>query len=162
MDNKEKKFGFKILVYLVLILYISILISILIFKNGDASILSGFMNNKSFIEKLSFAQVIPFATIKEFIFDAPTYSIAIRNLLGNIIIFCPLGFLLPIAFTRLSNWKKIFIVSLGISLLIEVIQLITGYGFFDVDDLILNVFGAMIGYFVYKLFVKNIMKNKRL
>ncbi|WP_415340200.1 VanZ family protein, partial [Clostridium perfringens] len=50
--------------------------------------------------------------------------------------------------------ESIFIVSFGISLTIELIQLLTGLGFFDVDDIILNVLGGIIGYLILKISIK--------
>ncbi|NEZ77239.1 VanZ family protein [Clostridium botulinum] len=161
LDNKQKKFGFKFIIYLISIIYVLALIYILLLKNGDAFILANYINQKSFSEKLSYAQLVPFITIKEFIFESPSYLITIKNLLGNIIIFFPLGFLIPSVFLRLNNWKKVFIVVFFSSLLIELIQLITGLGFFDVDDLILNTLGGMIGYYIYKLVTVNVLKIKK-
>ncbi|MBI5978599.1 VanZ family protein [Clostridium perfringens] len=159
MSTKQKNIVFKVIIYLIFILYILSLIYILLFKNGDAFILSQYINKKSFIEKLSYAQLVPFTTIKEFIFEAPTYLIAIKNLVGNIIIFCPLGFLLPLISMKLNSWKKVILIIFLISFLIESIQLVTGLGFFDVDDLILNTLGGIIGYWIYKLFKNFIVKK---
>lgn len=144
-----------IMLLLIFILYIVSIIYILIFKNGDSFIFFKYMNQKSFQEKLSYAQLIPFSTIKDFIFNSPSYLIAIENLLGNILIFSPLGFLLPIIFSKkINNIAKIIIITFILSLTIEIIQLFTGLGFFDVDDLILNTLGGSLGYCLYKFIIK--------
>ncbi|ELU5588803.1 VanZ family protein [Clostridium perfringens] len=54
----------------------------------------------------------------------------------------------------MHNVGSIFIVSFGISLTIELIQLLTGLGFFDVDDIILNVLDGIIGYLILKISIK--------
>ncbi|MGU8605254.1 VanZ family protein, partial [Clostridium perfringens] len=64
------------------------------------------------------------------------------------------GFLIPLLFKKIHNVGSIFIVSFGISLTIELIQLLTGLGFFDVDDIILNVLGGIIGYLILKILVE--------
>ncbi len=74
--------------------------------------------------------------------------LTITNLLGNVAIFMPLGFL-----EALANEKNSFLrTSLDgflLSLLVEICQMITRIGTFDVDDLILNTLGTMIGYLVF-------------
>ena len=71
------------------------------------------------------------------------------NVLGNILLFLPIGILVP----PVSGWRKWYktaLISFGSSLLIELIQLVTRRGYFDPDDVILNVAGAMIGYGLLK------------
>ncbi len=79
------------------------------------------------------------------------------NLLGNIVLFLPIGFLFP----AVTDWKKLWrtvAAGIGFSLLIETIQLITSRGCFDFDDVILNSLGCVIGYGIHraarKLFTK--------
>ena len=154
MNNIKINKEFKIAIYLIFIVYILLLINILLFKNGDAFLLLNFIGKKSFLEKFSYSQLIPFDTIKIFIFDSPSYLVSIENLFGNIVIFCPMGFLMPLLFKKIHNVISIFIISFGISLIIELIQLLTGLGFCDVDDIILNVLGGIIGYLILKILVK--------
>jgi glycopeptide antibiotics resistance protein len=79
-----------------------------------------------------------------------------NNLGGNIIGFIPLGILLPMLFVWLRNFWKIILAGIFISLAFETTQLLTGLGVFDIDDIILNTTGAIIGYIVY-LILKKIM-----
>ena len=69
------------------------------------------------------------------------------NVLLNIVMFFPFGFLLPIIWRRLRKWYFSIPAGLGFSLLLEVLQLIFSRGVFDVDDLFCNTLGAVIGYF---------------
>jgi len=74
------------------------------------------------------------------------------NILGNLVAFMPLGLIVPIVFKRKETYYFFHIVVLWafiISLSIEIAQLVMSVGSFDVDDLILNTFGAMIGYWIY-------------
>lgn len=79
-----------------------------------------------------------------------------RNVVGNLIMFMPYGFFVSY-FLKLDQKRQIFWMSLLVSVTIEVTQLIIGR-VFDVDDIMLNVCGGMLGYFVYRLIHK--FKNK--
>lgn len=83
---------------------------------------------------------------------------SLMNLLGNIIAFMPFGILVPMISQKERRTYMIFLLTLEFSLIIEVIQLFTTRGSFDVDDLLLNVGGGLLGYTVYK-FVRNIGKS---
>lgn len=63
----------------------------------------------------------------------------------NTAMFVPLGILLPLVFRKKINWKKIVLVGGGFSLVIEMTQLFEGR-YAEIDDLILNTLGAVIGY----------------
>lgn len=76
----------------------------------------------------------------------------IRNIVGNILIFFPYGYFIGKYFTHDNKLLSIFLVLLA-SVSIEVTQLYIGR-VFDVDDIILNVIGGAIGYFIYLSFQK--------
>ena len=96
----------------------------------------------------------PFHTIRLFlkVLDSRIYSTtAIINLGGNVILFIPLGFFLPRVFPALGKfWRTILTTTLIITA-VELTQLFTLLGSCDVDDLILNVMGAALGYVFHKL-----------
>ena len=95
--------------------------------------------------------IIPFRTIFNYIseFDS-LYSNKqiLLNLLGNVFAFIPMAFFLPLLFEKTKKIKKFTITMLIIIFGIEVLQLITTSGRFDIDDFILNLFGALSGYIV--------------
>ena len=68
------------------------------------------------------------------------------NVLLNIALFMPLGFLLPLLAQKFKNGLVMLITGFGGSLLIELTQLALGRGMFDVDDLFTNTLGAMLGW----------------
>ena len=77
----------------------------------------------------------------------------IINLLGNIVAFMPYGFWAPIIKkASCKNGWNVFFWSFRFSLVVEVIQLVTKTGAFDVDDLMLNTIGGLLGFAVYKMF----------
>lgn len=79
------------------------------------------------------------------------------NFLGNIILFIPIGFLLPLLFRRLVRFPLTILAGLCISIFIEVMQLPQNRSS-DVDDLWLNTLGAFIGYLVYLFVLKGFPK----
>lgn len=66
----------------------------------------------------------------------------------KIIIMIPLPILLVGVSKRNFSFKKIIVIGMIISLLREFVQLITKFGIFDIDDIILNLVGCIIGYFI--------------
>ena len=77
------------------------------------------------------------------------YSVKnIANVLLNVAMFVPLGFLLPLLWKLCRKWYVAIPSGFGFSLAIELIQLLTRRGVCDVDDLFCNTLGAVIGYFL--------------
>ena len=74
-----------------------------------------------------------------------------RNLFGNLALLLPLGLLGPIALPALDRWWRIALVALLYSVAIELIQRLVPARSADVDDVIVNVAGALIGYAVFSL-----------
>ena len=75
------------------------------------------------------------------------------NLIGNIILFIPFGFMFPLLTSRRRTALLTFLTATLFILLIEFIQLITVWGIFDVDDYILNILGVMIGWILQKILI---------
>ncbi len=85
----------------------------------------------------------------------------IVNIFGNVLAFVPFGFVLPII--SISNRKllNITLLSLEFSLTIELIQLIFKVGIFDVDDILMNTMGGILGgicFIICRKLVKSIRK----
>ena len=77
------------------------------------------------------------------------YSVKkMANVMLNIAMFIPLGFLLPLAWEKFRKWYLSVPTGFAASLAIELIQLLTHRGVCDVDDLFCNTLGAAIGYFL--------------
>lgn len=71
----------------------------------------------------------------------------------NILMFVPLGFLVPLIWREMGKISYITLTGLGFSFLVEVSQLFTYRGT-DVDDLIVNTLGTIFGFFLYTLWNK--------
>ena len=74
------------------------------------------------------------------------------NLFGNVIIFIPFGFFLPMASKYRSCFATLFW-SFGLSLCVETFQLLTKVGSFDVDDILLNTIGGVAGHIIFVICV---------
>jgi glycopeptide antibiotics resistance protein len=73
-------------------------------------------------------------------------SFWMRNLLGNLALLLPLGLLGPIAVPALDRWWRVAILALLVSTAIELTQLLVPDRSADIDDVIVNVLGALLGY----------------
>lgn len=134
----------KVFLWLGFMLYIALLVQVILIKHLPLSFL---IQNLKLGLNFNHINIIPFATIVDY-FAFGNKVISVENLVGNMIIFIPLGFLLPILIEKFRKITILLLVSLGFSLSFETIQLLYPMlGSFDVDDLILNTFGALLGYF---------------
>ena len=77
-------------------------------------------------------------------------SLFYRNVFGNMILFLPFGLSLGLFF-KTDKFRYVIILSLITSISIELTQLVIGR-VFDIDDVILNVLGAIIGFVIYRFF----------
>lgn len=65
---------------------------------------------------------------------------------GNVLLFIPLGIILPLCFERMNVWWRTVLFGFGISLGIELVQLFFRLGLFEFDDIFNNTFGTLLGY----------------
>lgn len=71
------------------------------------------------------------------------------NLAGNVVAFIPFGVFLPSLFAKCRKVLPTVLLSFECSLTVEIIQLVGKVGSFDVDDILLNTLGGLLGYIVY-------------
>ena len=76
-----------------------------------------------------------------------------KNTLLNILLFVPLGFLLPAIWEEYDSLKKVLLIGLGLSFMIEILQIFT-FRLTDIDDLITNTAGAILGYCLLNVLYK--------
>ena len=88
------------------------------------------------------------------------YKAVFLNVVGNVIAFMPFGFLLPPLMNYKTNWFVTTIWAFLFSLFVETIQLFFRLGSFDVDDMLLNTIGGLLGYIICIL-LKGIKGKKR-
>lgn len=100
------------------------------------------------------ARIFPiWVNFKPFVhlFDYPTMKEALLNLIGNVTMFIPLGIIWPAVFGKLNTHWKVITAGVGVSLTIELLQLPFFGRASDIDDLILNSTGYLLGYGIYLL-----------
>ena len=86
-----------------------------------------------------------------YLFDYPIFREALINFIGNTAMFIPLGIVWPSVFKKLDTHGKVIAAGVGYSLLIEIFQLPFFDRVSDIDDLLLNSLGFLMGYGIYLL-----------
>lgn len=118
-----------------------------------------FTNFQEKINEISI-NLIPFNKLKEFL-EIVIYESRVEYLLieilGNIIVFIIIGFMLPLLWRKFENIKLVLIMCLICSVTIETIQLMLPRCS-DVDDIIMNIIGGIIGYGLYIIVKKGLTK----
>ncbi|WP_017414309.1 VanZ family protein [Clostridium tunisiense] len=69
-----------------------------------------------------------------------------RNIILNILMFAPIGFMLPLIFKKCEKWYITYLTGFVSALFIETLQLISKRGIFELDDIVNNTLGCIIGY----------------
>ena len=169
-DNKPMKINLWIFFTLYIILLVTLTLFDSMWGRNGLSFINWFSDEFVYFLKHSI-NLIPFKTIIEFVkeFNSMYSSRTILlNLFGNFIALMPMAFFLPLLFKKQNKFKNFLITNILIVFGIEIIQLLTASGRFDIDDIILNVSGATLMYFILKIkdvnkLIKNIFlleKNK--
>ncbi|MEK4330434.1 VanZ family protein [Paenibacillus sp. FSL R7-0312] len=156
---KAKRTGGRVLhivMYLLFGVYLLFVMQIVLFKTIPVTSMFDLDS------QLRSINVIPFHTIAGFVTNETMGSMrALANILGNIVIFIPLGL-----FVSYQGHGKSFrvkaIIILSVSLALEMVQYILALGSSDVDDILLNFAGGMLGIAVYKGMSRMIYSRQRL
>ncbi|KRF04779.1 hypothetical protein ASG89_20970 [Paenibacillus sp. Soil766] len=154
---KQMKVWNEMLLSALFAFYMYVLFKVILFKFSSIDLpflwqlLQRNIENPEHIQnRLEFANFKPFVSITNNIQSLSQHDLV--NLFGNIAIFLPYGMFLVL----ISRHKKMSLFgallrSVGLSLCLEGLQLVLSMGSFDVDDLILNGLGGIVGYSVIKL-----------
>ena len=109
--------------------------------------------------------LIPFKTIfeqivgrNEVVSQIDIADVSILNLLSNIFLFSPIGFFVPLINERYISLKKIILSGVSTSCVVEVIQLFIGRSC-DIDDVILNTCGVVIGFIIFKVYKRIVLSR---
>ena len=134
------KKGLGIIYWFILLFYLFLLIDTVFFSR----------------DSLRSVNLIPFNSIKEYIMvdnGFGEYRLVDMNIWGNVLMFIPLGIYILVHGKKLSLTKCVLLI-IGSSVFIEIIQYIFARGATDIDDVILNTLGGVIGIGIYKIFAK--------
>lgn len=137
---------------LLFVVYIIFVLKVIVFKYPYEQ-LRAIMNtwSKAVIwEGLDTANFTLFKTIHMYI-DYSYMLNSFENLAGNVVVFIPFGVLLPHIWKKFRNFADILLAGFVFSLGIEMFQLLSAFGAFDVDDILLNCVGVVAGYVIYML-----------
>lgn len=139
-------------ILLLFVLYLALLVAVIVFKVGTEP----FSDHTDLIigSPETAINLKPLYTLRRYWHirhEINFRTMAVRNLAGNIIPFIPLGIFLPLLWRDRHAFIFTLIAALNIILLIELSQLVFRRGIFDIDDIILNAAGVIVGYLVYRL-----------
>lgn len=165
--NKVQIYWLKEMIIFLFVIYISLVISVTLFP-----LPLGFQYEYETLFRN--INIVPLVTIINNISQIGTayngdvlfmISLIVRNVGGNILLFIPLGFLAPIVWKKAKGLKSIIFLGLAVSITIELLQLLEsfsgGWGrVTDIDDVICNVLGTVIGYYIYAFISKTGEKLK--
>lgn len=133
---------YSLIVYMVSLIYITIF---------------SYQPNSSILERNYFLNIKPFNWLSN-ITDVEK-SFIIRQIIYNIFLFIPYGLLLPAAVEKLRKCSRIIIVVMITTISIEVIQYFIGRSA-DIDDIIMNLLGGILGYCLFLMLNKCFCKIK--
>lgn len=140
---KEIKMASRNITIMALILYLLLLLYLTLF--------SPFFGRMSYHRDIN---LLPFATISRYLNFSSSIGSAIINLGGNIIAFTPIGVLLPMVLKNRLHFYLLIGITIATSVSIEICQYGLSVGVLDIDDVILNLAGGLLGYFIYKMIQK--------
>lgn len=149
------------LIYIITIFYLTLFDEIygrqgFVIIEWDKKLLNTYLTN-------SF-NIVPFKTIKLFVYGYINHIVSFKsfciNIIGNVIAFMPCGLFLPLIFKKINKYYKFLIIMILGIILIELLQFITMSGACDIDDLILNLIGASIVYWVINIkYINKLIKK---
>lgn len=140
------------------VLYLLLLVTFTLFDDvfgRGTNTLFVWQMGKSWAELRRSINLVPLHTIRLYFRSYAAGLVTLRdfliNMVGNLLAFMPFALFLPLLFPRLDRTWRFFLTVTAIVLLIEALQFILQRGFADVDDLLLNVGGAMLLYGILRL-----------
>ena len=141
--NRETKKKIKTAGAVLFVLYILALIYFLIFADRYGQI--AFAQREYHYNLVHYTEIRRFWNYREQL----GFLAVAANLLGNVVGFMPFGMILPLICRNARGFFFITFSGFTLSLCVEVTQLMTKLGSFDVDDLLMNTLGAAAGYLIF-------------
>ena len=133
--KKTVKIIFKVIFAIIILLYFGVVLKIVLEKNGIRTNASGIL-------------LTPFSMVFKYLNGEKSLKSLLINYIGNIGLFLPLGLLLPAIFKK-PNFLKVFLTGFVLIISLELLQYVSSSGFLDIDDIILNTLGLIIGEVIY-------------
>lgn len=139
---------------IILIVYSAVLVIIMVFKIMPLIRIGPLMLNLGGTQEGS-ANFVPFKSILPYLLGERGFIIAFINIAGNIVLLVPLGFLAPFIY-RGMTWKQVLVPAVAAGFILEGMQAILHVGIFDIDDVILNGLGVMMGYWTFIIIARRV------
>ena len=152
MEKKKRKVNTKPLWRFLFVVYCAVMLWLL------------FGRSQGWVDGLTYRQMLerninltPLQTIRDYwnvVFYRTNDAYLVHcfiNLAGNVLLFIPAGWLLPKIFPTQRHFVRFFATCSGLILMVESVQLFTLLGSFDIDDVILNLGGMLLGFLVYHI-----------
>lgn len=133
--GKRERDGRKEIVLAVLVFYLLFLFQVTVLRIGFGS------------RNMSKVFLVPFVNLFELV-QCRRFGYCFYSVVGNLFWFLPLGFLLSFLWQKRSLWK-VGLIGCLVSLSIEILQFLCKTGVSDIDDVLINTAGAVIGYAFY-------------
>ena len=143
---------------IILIAYSVTLIKVMVFKDLPVIRIGSLMLNFGGTQEGP-ANLVPFKTILPYLLGEKGFIIAAINLLGNIVLLVPIGFLVPFVYRNMI-WKITLALAVAAGFVIEGMQVLLHVGIFDIDDVMLNALGVMIGYWAFAILARWVQSGK--
>ena len=144
MISRKKQILINCLLYSVLAFYIVLLICIL-FRQRHAARSANWIPLRGILAFLTGTDLTTGSTAQAVFIK----GLALSNLLGNIVIFVPVGVYAHLLSKKKAAWRSVLLV-VAISMAVEVVQYVFMLGIGDIDDVILNGIGGLAGVLVYQ------------
>lgn len=135
----------------ILIVYSAILIKVMVFKNIALEIGSWAFRITTDAGQTN---LVPFKTILHYLSGREGLLISFINLIGNIALLVPIGFFAPLVLRKMT-WRTSLILAAASGFAIELTQVVFSVGIFDIDDVILNGLGVVVGYWIFVMMFGN-------
>lgn len=133
------------------VIYMAFLVYFLLLSDGFGRI-EGYSHYR--YNLIPFQEIMRFIRYRNYI----NFGSVIINLLGNVVAFMPFGALIRWVVDRKMHWYQAVGYTFLFSLCVELLQLVAKVGVFDVDDLILNTLGGLVGFWCYYILL---LMNRR-
>lgn len=163
----DKK-GFKAAMWTALVVYVLFMLFQLFFRRMGADLTPAYFRDAQTYGYWHTVRwntnLIPFLTVREFAAETQRWGIfswAFINLAGNVLLFMPAGVFLPYFRKKQRKFGRFFLTVVLMIVCVELVQVLALIGSCDIDDLILNVLGASIGFVLYKIAERRLRHGKR-
>lgn len=141
---------------LLFLLYLFVLVKVTLFRTAVTLFDVYFGDQNGYVTSWSTAferaNFVPFYSVYYYLISRQEpLAVGLINVFGNILLFIPFGLLLPLALRRFRTLRSALLVMGLTSLFFEVTQMLLVIGVFDIDDVLFNVAGGLLGYGAFRL-----------